>query len=418
MLRNLRPIALFFLFSSTVQIGSAAEADYFAARAPGSFTQHIEREIVFSFDAALGRQVQNTAEKILESRAQGQRALELAKLYGPDALFKDSDDSFFSRAVDSSEALNDLTNRMLDKAAANANIDQRISELEGQRCRPELMYRAITDVMNGNIVRSKIEVEADKIQNISKLQAVRQQTVYADFDESDGSIYRERKFQPCCSSIFKMGDHLVSGDKLDHFFEYGFFYNTISGTRDDLNMPSKYEWPVAELKDFTLGSVLPLVFKLQWYRSRTRGNLKDSLEFGLASEKGSYGLSTTGVLSYADLAANYQGLRFYREAVDGPNPYFKCERGEWSRTKRQFEWATYVDDSWDETVNCNSYSSPSAENKVNKKLTQLKVSNCPIDRKRCQSLGNKHGKLGDYILHPDCRSDSSSSSSESEETVK
>jgi hypothetical protein len=42
-------------------------------------------------------------------------------------------------------------------------------------------------------------------------------------------------------------------------------------------------------------------------------------------EDGLWGLKTSGVKSYADMATNYQGYRFWTELTTGLNPYFKCD---------------------------------------------------------------------------------------------
>ena len=76
------------------------------------------------------------------------------------------------------------------------------------------------------------------------------------------------------------------------------------------------------------------------------------------NEYGLKGWSLTGVLAYSDLAASYSGFRFWTDllSTDAPASFVRrdAETGTWSQ-RRQFTFADYVNDAWDEGVNFSEF---------------------------------------------------------------
>jgi hypothetical protein len=72
------------------------------------------------------------------------------------------------------------------------------------------------------------------------------------------------------------------------------------------------------------------------------------------NEHGLKGMTLTGVLSYADLAASYSGFNFWNEllAIDSPESFvvYDGPTGRFSQ-RRAFTFADYVTDAWDEGIN-------------------------------------------------------------------
>lgn len=148
-------------------------------------------------------------------------------------------------------------------------------------------------------------------------------------------------------------------------------------------------------------------------------NLKVAFDFGDMTEKTYYGLAATGVYSYGDLVANFNGLRFWSALVEGDQitdpvgaeiaPYVRCQDGEWVKT-RDFDWNEYVDFGWDEAVNCSTYL-PEKEEEIKAEISQrvgemAKAQNvaCPLVPSYCQELQTKYGaEISAAILHPNCR---------------
>ncbi len=76
---------------------------------------------------------------------------------------------------------------------------------------------------------------------------------------------------------------------------------------------------------------------------------RKAIQWGIRDEKSVHGFWSSGVFSYADLEANYQGLKFYRRFCEGKTSYLaKNELNRWSL--RSFpDLRNYVSGLWDET---------------------------------------------------------------------
>ena len=85
---------------------------------------------------------------------------------------------------------------------------------------------------------------------------------------------------------------------------------------------------------------------------------KEAMEDSNDMEEGFFGLHASGVKSYGDMSANFSGLKFYHNLLSGDNPQLSCD----SKTKKyklnyDFNWSDYVNDSWDEGINCSFFGS-------------------------------------------------------------
>lgn len=170
---------------------------------------------------------------------------------------------------------------------------------------------------------------------------------------------------------------LIGADKFGHFFDQGFEY---------------YE-----------------------LMHKENGSLENALNYGDQTEDGLFGLGTTGVKSYGDLTANYQGLLFWSNilspVMNGSRSYLRCgvegSHARWE-IRRPFTFLEYLDAAWDEGVNCNQYRSPDYEYRVNTALRELKKLypqqkfSCPAIPRACVELTQKYGKLAPRLLHPNC----------------
>lgn len=84
---------------------------------------------------------------------------------------------------------------------------------------------------------------------------------------------------------------------------------------------------------------------------------KSAIRFGLANEARILGLWPSGVFSYGDMEANYQGFRFYRKlCLDETNTYLESVGTGWKLAKKP-DIRNYVNPYWDETYN-QSYLAP------------------------------------------------------------
>lgn len=78
------------------------------------------------------------------------------------------------------------------------------------------------------------------------------------------------------------------------------------------------------------------------------------IRYGARTESGTLGFVTTGVFSFGDLEANYQGFLFYRGLCHGEDPRLRKSPEGW-RLTRPFDWREYVSPQLDETFNNSAF---------------------------------------------------------------
>ena len=165
-------------------------------------------------------------------------------------------------------------------------------------------------------------------------------SIYQDFTvEETPTIASLKKI----GAVVRIGPYLVGADKFGHFFSEGWSY----------------------------------YIRVQ----ENEGNIEEALLFGEMSESIYFGALTTGVFSFADLSANFNGLRFWsRIAGDRPDPlfpddevepYFKCKNNQWVLEK-DFDWRAYIDPAWDERFNYSLFRNQILLDKVSKRIESLK----------------------------------------------
>jgi hypothetical protein len=139
---------------------------------------------------------------------------------------------------------------------------------------------------------------------------------------------------------------------------------------DDLRLSWYIEAsPVLQAAGVMLGIDKPGHFLAQGfqYYTRYRGlpqawsetqKLAALRRYGHEMELGNLGVATTGVYSFADLAANWQGFLFHRALFedvehDGVKhaAYFRIDTEGRFRLTRPFHWAEWVTPDWDEALN-------------------------------------------------------------------
>jgi hypothetical protein len=180
-------------------------------------------------------------------------------------------------------------------------------------------------------------------------------SVYRDISFFDSPIMRVFGI----GRSFKLGGQIIGTDKIGHFFMQGLdFYDRVrDGTPIEQVLANEH------------------------------------------GEDGIWGLGTSGVKSWADIAANYQGFRFWSRLVAGEGRYFRCEEdGRWVR-EAAFTWADYVNPAWDEALNCSDMNS-GIRSKVDRELQSRGVT-CPVDPGVCEVLSKL--EYADHLVSPVCR---------------
>jgi hypothetical protein len=102
---------------------------------------------------------------------------------------------------------------------------------------------------------------------------------------------------------------------------------------------------------------------------------KAAISWGIRDENTLHGYWASGVFSYADLEANYQGLLFYRKFCEGKKSYLKQnEYGEWELSIHP-EIKDFISGYWDESFEL-SYRLPENWSKVSK---VIKARYCEVE---------------------------------------
>ena len=210
-------------------------------------------------------------------------------------------------------------------------------------------------------------------------------SIYRDIDYIEGFSLNLKEL----SDVTNINGHLVGLDKIGHFFAQGWQY-----------------------------------FELTHYDDHS---IDQALEWGKQKEAGLFGYTTTGIFSYSDLAANFNGWRFWNKVLlkeDDPlkgvianffnRPYVTCEIQiidsiknrkivkAWEYNTR-FDLSDYIDGVWDEGNNCNSYADPIIEEKVTSRIYDVDPNfTCPFNAKYCSKARDKYGYYAKHVLHPYC----------------
>ena len=149
-------------------------------------------------------------------------------------------------------------------------------------------------------------------------------------------------------------------------------------------------------------------FNLYYLKKRPLG---EALKYGWEQEDGLFGSTTTGVISYGDLSANFNGMRFWnhilqkQEDIFGQNlgPYVECQKGQWAQVK-QVDFANYVDQSFDESINCSIFRNERILKKIQNRMRILSEVGdveltCPMNSEALDSLKDKYGVFAPYLLN-------------------
>lgn len=292
-----------------------------------------------------------------------------------------------SKIIYSSEAdyftyrkgLRNLTKMLNDK------MNQQLSDITStiQSCEESELYDAIMARMGG-FGQSEIE-----------------RWVSHDGSENDNWIYDGTNVRACCSPVFLLHGSIVSTDKLGHFLHSG--YEMYYAVRYRSSNPIKKDSRSLISRIFDANQ--NLVKKIS-----PKDNKEDEkfvLNLSHAQEESGWGLMGTGVKSYADIAANFDGYRFWNSLTQGASPFFICDQGKWKK-KKDFQWKEYASDAWDEGVNCSEFAEPEIYEAVNRRIAELYRRNklsaptCPVEPEKCPDLVKRYYPFATQALHISC----------------
>lgn len=110
-----------------------------------------------------------------------------------------------------------------------------------------------------------------------------------------------------------------------------------------------------KLNEFFAGGAKNYQYFLDSDKSSSVDKYTDIVNERYKSERGKLGGEDTGVVSYADISASIAGLKFYNNlyhTTENANNLFSCKAKRINRTQKKFDICDYVDESWDENINC------------------------------------------------------------------
>jgi len=313
--------------------------------------------------------------------------------------------------VDAMAAVNAKSKMLLDQAIAAANKKRGFKEItrsirrrfkkkssgdmqlfkilgvlaksKRSKCNKFWLYYELQNRFSNHLHKNSLAHHILHDADIPKRTMELEDSIYGDWTKKEAFVIGggEKGTDGILGAMLKMGEFEVGSDKFEHFLGMGFYY-------------------------FFQHYVLGLKMK----------NIPFAI--GNFTERYVLGATMTGVYAWADMAANFGGIRFWN-AILGEHPdilrdkkfsepYVSCnENGKWVKNK-DIDWAMYVDASWDQAINCSAYRAPSHLKKVLGRITKAEIAEnkdlgsltCPVNKNSLEDMKKKYGRFSEYIFNP------------------
>jgi hypothetical protein len=281
-------------------------------------------------------------------------------------------DSFtnrFNPLDDSLVTINKQTNIYFQEALDLANK-------KGDGCEEKVLYRSLRKYF-GNQYRSKFGKYVVEAENFDAHRFTIPNTIYRNFNWYESPIqgFWGRVVSDPTAPTLNVNGVIIGTDKFEHFLGSGFLY-----------------------------------FKKNYLEGK---GVQAALNIGYRAETGIMGAWMTGVKAFGDLSANFNGMRFWNHVLqknddilgkqENHGPYVTCTEIGWEQVKK-VDWATYIDESFDEGNNCSQFPKEKILNKV---LTEISIMEeetglshtCPINPEKLDAVTAKYGEIGKQILN-------------------
>ncbi|MEA3411673.1 MAG: hypothetical protein U9R74_09050 [Pseudomonadota bacterium] len=289
--------------------------------------------------------------------------------------------------------INEIINQRIEEGIQKANAKHGSVESmeEDEFCDEEVLYKEFRKAIFQSFTASWGLKGYDLDKQLRSLLARQSyslslnDSIYRDIDYIEGFSLNLKEL----SDVVNINGYLVGLDKIGHFFAEGWQY-----------------FELTQVDGHTIGQ---------------------ALDFGKQQESGKFGYSTTGIFSFSDLVANFNGWRFWNKILRKENDplkgmlsnffsrqYITCETQfiasiknrklvkAWEYNAR-FDLSDYMDGAWDEGNNCNSYADPIIEEKVTSQIKNVKPDfSCPAIVEHCVEAQEKYGDYAKHVLHPYC----------------
>lgn len=289
-------------------------------------------------------------------------------------VFASEIDSFTLRSqtlADASNVVNQKANELLNVAISRAN--------RGIPCNEIQFYNELRKEFNNHSkgTLAKYIIATDEFQ---KHTISRSQSIYKHHTIRDGFLLARKsadKSGTGMGTTMNYNGHYIGSDKFEHMFGQGYFYFNDYYNNEE-----------------------PLEIVLQ------KGISRERLQLGGNS-------LATGVFSYSDLVANFNGMRFWNAILQknddilGENlgPYVVCENNLWVQ-KTQIDFRNYIDAAFDEGMHCSALATQGGFQGVSKSLSDSRQA-CPLDPSQVEALKAKYDvsmgkgkKIRQFIMNP------------------
>ena len=248
--------------------------------------------------------------------------------------------------------LNERANLYINRAIERSNIQQ-------NGCNEESLYKQLQYYFANH---SKGQFSKDLLydDSIPKDVTPLEESVYKDWKIWNGFLLGRKKAKDsplAFGPMVRLDNILIGTDKFEHLFGMGFNY-----------------------------------FERYYKKGKS---LTSVLKYGVFLEKTILGgnIIATGIFSFADLSANFNGMRFWNHMLQknddvlGPKynvgPFISCVDKKWIKAN-DLDFSEYVDLSMDESINCSKFATRNGIKKVNKYIKSFS-----------QSCLNRKDKLSD-----------------------
>lgn len=265
---------------------------------------------------------------------------------------------------DSSKVINEKANIFLKKAIDEANLKQK-------NCDEKILYHYMSGYFS-NHLKGELTIFVIEDKSVDRRQIDIRDSVFKDWNAWDGLLLGgpfRKSPKLALSPLIRVGDHIIGSDKFEHLFGRGLSY-----------------------------------FKYYYLKNK---DLLKTIKRGVAQEKFYFGglKIETGVFSYSDLSANFNGMRFWNHILgkhedlmgDNLGPYVKCVDNKFVFNK-EIDFRNYFDESMDEAINCSKFPTKKTLGKYNQSIKSLAMT-CPIDLDLHKKMIEKYGKFSKWIIN-------------------
>lgn len=274
-------------------------------------------------------------------------------------------------SIDANKLITINTENFLKSVLKGLNERQNCSDMAEKTLYKELK-KVFSNHSKGQLVKDILYTE-----KYPKISINLADSIYADWSVLNGYLLGKKgaaNSPLALSPLIVVSDVTVGIDKFEHLFGMGYQY-----------------------------------FDQAYLRGHS---LKKVLKRGIFFEKTILGgnILATGVFSYGDLAANFNGMRFWnhmlqkRDDVLGPEynigPYLECRNEKWVQVK-PIDFSHYMDYSMDESINCSKFASKGAVKKYISKLAENNLE-CPLRPNLLEDMFQKYSRPtpGDKKMRP------------------